>query len=275
LQLKNLIETHRSFINTWECDENAHMNVQFYLHKFDEAARIFHFQCGSDGGDYRLPATRHVRYHSETVASECTLTRSTTIAEGPMAGYDVHLLEDAQSGTLFATAIDAPSGGKHGSGTTEDHLKKALPRSFDAAPAIPKSADEILALNGLLASQTVVQPYECDANGFLLERAIVSRFTDAAPHVWNRAGISNGWLAENGYGRVAVEMKITHHEVPRIGVFLIMYSTAWIETGKIIRLRHEMIDAVKKRPVVTGDVAAMVMDLTTRKSVTLPKEIFA
>ena len=25
------VETHRGFVNTWDCDENAHMNVQFYF----------------------------------------------------------------------------------------------------------------------------------------------------------------------------------------------------------------------------------------------------
>jgi len=267
------VETHRSFINTWECDENAHMNVQFYLQRFDEAARFYCFHRGINGENYRLPATRHVRYHKELVAARCTITRSATIATGPLAGYDIHLLEDALTGALCATALDAPSGIAITADGEIEALEKALPRSFAAEPATPKSREEILELDGLLASQTVVHPYECDTDGFILERAIVSRFTDAAPHVWNNAGIGTDWLDRNCYGRVAVEMKITHHNVPRNGTLLMVFSTAWIESGKIIHLRHEMIDAATGEPCITGDVAALVMDLATRKSVTLPKEI--
>lgn len=270
--MTGFVETHRSFINTWECDENAHMNVQFYLHRFDEAARVYRMHCGAASAGYRLPVTRHVRYHKELVAGDCTRTRSATITEGPMTGYDIHLLEDPVSGVLYATAIDAPAGNT-GFETGASELTKALPRSFEAQPAAPKSESEILELNGFLASQTVVQPFECDSDGRIVERAIVSRFTDAAPHVWNQAGIGTKWLASQNFGRVAVEMKITHHAVPCCGALLMMYSAAWIDSGKIIHLRHEIVDASTRKPCVTGDVAALVMDLATRKSVAIPNEI--
>jgi acyl-CoA thioester hydrolase len=267
------VETHRSFVNTWECDENVHMNVQFYLQRFDEAARFHSFRLEKTGENYRLPATRHVRYHRELAAGQSTITRSSTISTGPLAGYGVHLLEDALTGALCATALDAPSNNAIPDNARTEPLEAALPRSFAAEPATPKSGKEILELNGLLASQTVVHPYECDTDGFILERAIVSRFTDAAPHVWNNAGIGTDWLEKKGYGRVAVEMKITHHKAPQSGTLLMVYSTAWIENRKIIHLRHEMIDAATSKPCVTGDVAALVMDLATRKSIALPREI--
>ena len=36
------IETLKSYVNTWECDENDHLNVQFYFRFFEDAAG--HFQ---------------------------------------------------------------------------------------------------------------------------------------------------------------------------------------------------------------------------------------
>ena len=33
-------ETQRAFVNTWECDENDHLNVQFYWKRFGDAAQV-------------------------------------------------------------------------------------------------------------------------------------------------------------------------------------------------------------------------------------------
>ena len=33
--------TQRGFVNTWECDENEHLNVQFYFARFADAAAHF------------------------------------------------------------------------------------------------------------------------------------------------------------------------------------------------------------------------------------------
>ena len=38
--MTGFVESHRSFVNTWECDDNAHMNVQFYFKRFDEAVAV-------------------------------------------------------------------------------------------------------------------------------------------------------------------------------------------------------------------------------------------
>ena len=40
------VETLFSFVNRWECDENDHLNVQFYFSRFDEADRQFRLVTG-------------------------------------------------------------------------------------------------------------------------------------------------------------------------------------------------------------------------------------
>lgn len=35
-----------SFVNRWECDENDHLNVQFYFSRFEEADRQFRLMTG-------------------------------------------------------------------------------------------------------------------------------------------------------------------------------------------------------------------------------------
>ncbi|MBZ0164385.1 MAG: acyl-ACP thioesterase [Notoacmeibacter sp.] len=271
---QNFIETHRSFVNTWECDENAHMNVQFYLKRFDEAARFFRLFAGDGDTSGALPRVRHVRFHAELAAARSMTIESSVIDNGAFAGWTVHLMKENSSGELSATAIDGPSTG--GSGdvrVSEDSIFQALPRSLVAEPHVPRSGDAVLQLGGLVAHRCIVQPGECSANGEMLQQFYISRFTDGAPHAWDHAGIGTRWLFENGFGRVAVELKISHHAAARAGDAVILYSRLETTGEKLLRLYHELVRAKDGAALATGEVVALVLDLKTRKSVALPAEI--
>lgn len=266
--MSRLIETHRSFVNTWECDENAHMNVQFYFKRFDEASCFFAL---AHGGDHLagLPPVRHVRYHSELAAARSTVIRSGIIGDGPMAGWVVHRMEEATTGRLAATAIEGPGAPVSDAIADDAEAAPALPRSIDPSLRPGKSEVEMLATGGLVAHRCIVTQGECDAKGRLTQQFHIARFTDGAPHVWDHSGINTGWLAEKGYGRVAVEMQIRHHNPAMAGDALILVSRAEAGGGKTIRLHHEIIRATDKAPIASGEVVGLVMDLKTRKSVRL------
>lgn len=269
-RMTGFVETHRSFVNTWECDENAHMNVQFYFKRFDEAAR---FLVGMSGGDMAgpLPHTRHVRYHAELHAGGISRTRSAILADGRFAGYAVHLLEDIETGRIAATALDAPMGMEASGHQVHDRdIEQALPRGVDATPSAPMAPEEVLALGGLVSSRTIVQPMQCDAAGELLAQGFVGRLSDAAAHVWEVAGVGIARLRELGYGRVALEMKLTHHRPARAGDALLIHSHATPTGGKALQLHHEITRFADGAPVATAQVVAVILDLKTRKSVAMP-----
>ena len=266
-----MIEVHRSFVNTWECDENVHMNVQFYLKRFDEAARFFQMINGAEGPLTPLPRTRHVRYHSELRMAQSTIIASGVIGDGSFAGWTVHEMRENVTGRLCATALDAPSALAITPNVSSVSIVHALPKSVDAAPAGPATAGEMLSSGGFISHRCLLSPNECNANGEMLQQFYVARFTDGAPHVWDHSGIGTKWLNENGLGRVAVEMKLTHHQPARVGDALLLYSRALAGTGKTVRLHHEMVRASDHAPIVTCEVVALVMDLATRKAVPLPE----
>ncbi|PSM17351.1 thioesterase family protein [Nitratireductor sp. StC3] len=264
-----LAETHRAFVNTWECDENAHLNVQFYFKRIDEAARFF---AATHGGalDGALPHVRHVRFHAELHVGAITRILSGTIADGPFRGYVVHLLENLETGALAATALDTPNGADGTRAVPAAAVARALPRGVEPEPAVPMPGEAVLAANGLIASRSIALPGECDAAGRLTEQFYVARFTDAAPHVWEQGGVTIRWLRRHNYGRVALEMKITHHQAARAGDGLLLYARPSAFSGKTFRLRHEMKRLSDGASLVTGEVVAVVLDLQTRKSVALP-----
>lgn len=265
-------ETHRAFVNTWECDENDHMNVQFYLKRFDQAARIFFAMTNNFAATQGLPVSRHVRYHSELRPGALTRICSGRISDGQFAGWTVHRLEDKGANQLAATALDAPFPGQGRCRIPHSTVALALPRGLasDHLNALPP--DQITDRGGLISHRSIVTPAECDSSGEVAEQFYVSRFTDAAPHVWENAGIGESWLTSHGYGRAAVEMKITHHQQSQGGDMLFVYSYAEIAGRKTIKLHHEVIRQPDQTAVVTCEVLALILDLKTRKSVPLPGE---
>ena len=268
--MHNWTETHRAFVNTWECDENDHLNVQFYLKRFDEAARIFGIVTGTGTVDQPLPKTRHVRYHNEL--RPCALTRISTsrISNGTFAGWVVHRLEDKSLNRLAATAVDTPGAIGGEAGVDAADVDYALPRGLPDDHLRPRLAEAVLQSGGLVAHRSIVTPAECDETGRMSQQFYVYRFTDAAPHVWENYGIGEPWLTANGYGRAAVEMKITHHEAARSGDMLFIYSRAERAGRKTIKLRHDVIREIDQTPIASSEVLALILDLKTRKSVPLP-----
>lgn len=260
----DFIETHRSFVNTWECDENGHMNVQFYLRRFDEAARFMALSEGS-GTDGALPALRSIRYHGELHAADITTIRTARVGAGELTGSLVHLMEDAATGALCATALDLPREPRAVASGVELPAP-AAPRSYSAEPARPISAADLLARGGLVTHRRILQPADCDLRGEMLAQTYLSIGSDAAPHVWQHSGYGSAGLIRNGYGRIAVEMRLTHHRPGQAGEAVTMVSAPAEITGRTIRLHHELVRAADHSPLATLEVVAMLLDLSTRKS---------
>ena len=265
------LETLRGFVNTWDCDENAHMNVQHYFRFFDDASRIFSRSEGTGSGGDAPPRTRHVRFHAELFAGASIRIVSAQIAEGPFAGWIVHRMENVQTAVLAASALEPQPETKPGHRADSDFARRALPRSLAAEPETPQPAGDMIAAGGLVSHRRIVRPAECGADGVMLEQFHISCFTDGAPHLWEHARIGTDWLTANNFGRAAVEMKITHHAPVHAGEALALYSRPVAVSGKTIRFRHELVAGGDSRPVASGEVIGLVFDLTTRKSVDMPE----
>lgn len=273
--MPDFAETHRSFVNTWECDENQHMNVQFYAKRFEEARRVFEVVAAGDTSAAPV-RDRHIRYHAELHAGATTVTRSAVISDGARAGSVVHLLHHAETGRLSATALESAGAGFSADfRVAESEVGAALPRSVEAEPLRPLSARHLVSHGGLATNFSIAAANDCDAEGRLTARAIVGRFSDGAPHGWKASGVDVNWLLENGLGRVAVEMKITRHGECRPGDALALYTMPAASSGKTVTLHHELVRLSDGLPLATGKVVALILDLSTRRPTALPEAVVA
>ena len=266
---EQLTETQCGSVNAWQCDVNRHWNVQFYCRQFDHAARFLALGAGASPAG-PLPQTRHLRYHAELVAGDIFRISSARVADGEHAGSLVHYMQHAGSGRLIATALDGQGAHFDCVAVAQSEVPDALPRSIAGGPAAPLADSERLEAGGRACVRCWVTMNQCTAAGELTQESLVGMFADAAGHVWERAGAGVAWLRENGLGRAAVEMKLTHHAPARAGDALVLYSWVGPARGKIILLRHQLCRMPDNAPIASGEVTALLIDMQTRRSVEMP-----
>lgn len=272
------IVTRRELVNRWECDENDHWNIQFYVRAFEQASEIAAIKSGAG----QVPAGRrrmiHVRYHREMMESQGVVTRTARIGDGPFAGAIVHVISDAETGATSATALETPvpfaAGGSIYPGLPEvsaASVADAMPRGAPAGPDAAIDGDAMLRSGVAVESHCgIVRVHETGMHREILAAAVVSRFSDGAMHVWNHAGVLPQWLRDNGHGRVAVEMKIGMLEAAREGDPLRLVSWAFDPQGKTFSLRHQMENMATGQIVATGFVRCLVLNHQSRRAVPLP-----
>ncbi|MEP1206515.1 MAG: acyl-CoA thioesterase [Rhizobiaceae bacterium] len=269
--MKTPIETHRSFVNSWECDENVHMNIQFYWKRFAEAAQIFFHLAGAEQQNW---LDRHVRYHGELMMGTNTVIHS---APGPGGGSLVHKLVNGDTNALSATAIDIypqSIGGK--AEAFADFPEPSKPRSLPVAPLEPQDTAAILRHGlGLVTHRCIVTPQECDAAGNLLDQYQIARFSDAASHLWQFKGVTREWMRQENVGTVAVEMKASRHQSVRAGTM--MEVVTWVQEvrPRTFTFRHQVSDMKTGQALYSGAVTALLLDLAARKTIQLPASIAA
>lgn len=270
-----MIEIHRSFVNTWECDENGHMNVRFYLRRFEEGAAVF-VASHSDNGSAAILRHRHVRYHRELLEAESTLTLAAVPGDGPFKGYLVQVLKDISTGRICATSLDCFDGLQVAATASDfDTLEAASPRGLASGDA---QADDdafleqsLKAGRAITTNQMIVATDDLDAAGRLRTDRIVACFSDGASHIWEHAGVTTAWLNTNNHGRVSVEMKVQPVAGVEPGEVLGMISRVAGHQGRTFRLAHTLRSLEDGRPVARGEACCLVMNLETRRAVPLPE----
>ncbi|MXN65912.1 thioesterase [Stappia sp. GBMRC 2046] len=275
------VETLFSFVNRWECDENDHLNVQFYFSRFDEADRQFRLVTGLSDALVGTRRVRHVRYHSELVTGDVLIVRSFVAFDGPHMLTVVHEM-CTDEGNLSATAIDGYEVAETAIRELRRRFKaferempdEALPRGLSAAqPSFKVNPDALMKAGARIVNRSTITARNLGPDGRADDELALARFTEGAPHVWNLTPMTSRWLAERGLGRVAVEMKLAWAGPIKAGDPVIVISGPVAAAKSTFTFRHHLFEARASRLAAICDVVALTMGLETRKAVPLEDDI--
>jgi acyl-CoA thioester hydrolase len=103
--------TYRGTIYPWQCDHMGHMNVMWYVGKFDEASWQLLAALGRTGARFRKENTgmaaveQHVEYQREVHSGDIVSIRSTVLEVKDKAIRIRHKMRNDETGELAAATV--------------------------------------------------------------------------------------------------------------------------------------------------------------------------
>ncbi|WP_339831120.1 thioesterase family protein [uncultured Parvibaculum sp.] len=288
------LDSFRGTVNTWECDEVGHMNVQFYVARASDAAFYLRHALGLAPSQVRgegramVALEEHVRFHRELRAGDLMHMRSRPVEIRERTLVSFHELINSASGETAATIVAV-------SGHFDLEQRKLIPWPAEAhgkaapflGPLPPHAEPRSVARETRLADialadaeargfieiyRGAVMPWECDDFGHMNSRFYMARFSDGAGHLWQALGMDKRQMQEKRRGTVVLEMRLNYLREVRSGAMLIVRSTLTRLEGRTLTFAHFMFDAETGRLVATGEAIAVMLDLDARRTVAFTDE---
>jgi acyl-CoA thioester hydrolase len=109
--MKDLIETYRGAVYPWHCDHMGHMNVMWYVGKFDEATWNLFAAMGvtaaylKKNGRGMAAVQQNITYRRELLAGDTIAVRSGFIEVREKVARFVHEMRNAQTGEIAAICV--------------------------------------------------------------------------------------------------------------------------------------------------------------------------
>jgi acyl-CoA thioester hydrolase len=279
------LEVWRGGVNTWECDENGHMNVRFYVARAMEGVVGLAAALGL-GGAFReranatlLVRDHHIRFLREAHAGSPLHMVAGVIDIGECEARLLQLLVHSGTGELAASfqtvVVHATTGEERPFPWSAPTLRlaetlrmpvppRAAPRSLDltaiSGTASLARADEL----GLIRlSAGAVGMIECDVFGRMRPEVFIGRVSDGIPILG--AALRAGAPPRPGrVGGAVLEYRIAYAAWPQAGDRLVVRSGLAAVSEKTQRYVHWMLDPDTGRPWATAEAVAVALDLDAR-----------
>jgi len=109
--MAELFETYRGTVQTWHCDHMGHMNVMWYVGKFDEATWNLFASFGVTAGFMReqrrgmAAVQQNITYRRELHVGETVLVRSVLLELRDKVARFVHEMRNAETGEIAAICV--------------------------------------------------------------------------------------------------------------------------------------------------------------------------
>lgn len=109
--MNDMMETYRGVVYPWHCDHMGHMNVMWYVGKFDEATWNLFAQLGvtsaflRDNARAMAAVQQNITYQRELLSGDVVAVRSGMLEIRDKVAKFVHEMRDAQTGEVSAVCV--------------------------------------------------------------------------------------------------------------------------------------------------------------------------
>ena len=282
----DFIPTFSTAVNTWQCDENDHLNVQFYTEFGHEASAHLLASLGLGPRAQRAAglavtvAEDHVRYLREFRVVDAVEVHSAPVEVGNDYLVAYHEVRNRGDGAVAATIRRRVVCNRpwpeifraRAASARMDLPAKAQPRSVGIL-TLPDLTLADAPRTGLVdIGRTVITPDECDERGEFLPRHQFGRYSDGAPVLWNHLGFDRAAMQSRQEGSVVVEM-LNHYRRPlRAGDLAVVMSGLASFTDKTLVFTHFLFEAETGVLAACAEAVGMKFDQKVRKIMTFSPE---
>lgn len=108
--MTDLAPTYRGVVYPWQCDHMGHMNVMWYVGKFDEATWNLFAQVGMNGtylrqqGRAMVAVDQHLQYRKELLAGDVVQIGSGVLEMRDKSIHFFHEMRNAGTGEICAVS---------------------------------------------------------------------------------------------------------------------------------------------------------------------------
>ena len=266
-----LVPCYRGSVNAWECDENAHLNVRFYLGKANQGLPSLLQKAG-------IPAQPRIRVQHARFLREARQGVPLTVFAGFVTASQVYSeVRHTGTGEPLATIVTDLAGEL---ALPKDPPRCAIPEHgaprgiAAAAAALRPDYGSIGAMGFTEIGRGQIAPWECDAAGELEAFQYVGRMSDSV------INLIAGFQTEeelsrrsNGVeGGALVELRIAFHAPLRVGSTFTIHSGVAAVGRKTQHFVHLFYDEGSRACVASAEGIAIAMDLKARKAIELPED---
>ena len=109
--MSELLPTYRGVVYPWHCDHMGHMNVMWYVGKFDEATWNLFARLGvtsaflRDNARAMAAVQQNITYKRELLSGDVVAVRSGMLEIRDKVAKFVHEMRDAQTGAVSAVCV--------------------------------------------------------------------------------------------------------------------------------------------------------------------------
>lgn len=282
--MASLISCYQGSVNRWECDENDHLNVRFFLQKTMETLHLGLVELGLVPAGQRARINDFIQSQHVRFLAEARIAAPITGLIGVLDIQENHvrvLTELRHTGTdkiLMATVHDLAlsfDGRQADRLSLVDHPSHAGSRGIpDAVSAYGRlSMEEALDAGFTFAGAGIVQQNECE-NGELSWYQYMGRISDSVPNFWVRIAPEDDYITSaETHGRAVLEYRMDFADRLKQGERFKSLSGLTGVSGKVLNFSHLIFSLETGNCVLCNTAVSITLNLQTRKSEALPDDI--
>ncbi len=264
---------YRGSVNSWECDENDHLNVRFYVEKHWQTVCAVLPELGLPSQNTTSAlAVQHLRFLQESRLA-APISGYAAVVDAHAGGGVLTELRNTFTDEVLSTCIHRFDLPVEGNGV--DLPEHARPRGVPDAdlPYVVLKLPDVDEYGFRIIGKGVVQQAECDGDGRMAVHNYMGRMSDSMPHLWGLLG-AKGRELDPGEGGAVLEYRLCYHRPLAAGDGFAFHSGLAEVGTKVQRFAH-LVFRDDGTLILSAQAAGVRMDLEARKALTLSAERLA